>query len=72
MQINVYENEIVKNLIRYTRYKVYKTRAAELNSLIIKMPSVADVNSKENQDIADIQSVGLYNKLILLLIKAYM
>jgi hypothetical protein len=53
----VYENESIKNLIRYTRHKIHKNAASKLESDDISMPTIADINPKEGMDFNKVKSV---------------
>lgn len=53
----VYELEAIQNLIRYTKHKLSKNAVALLDSEEVKMPSITDVNPRENQEMAEIKTV---------------
>lgn len=53
----VYEYDSIQNLIKYTKHKLCKNSASTLDPEEIAMPTISDVNNKDNQYMAEIKTV---------------
>ena len=57
LQKSVYTTDAVKNLVRYTRHRLIKLAAREIDSADIEMPSMSEICGKQRKPVKPIQSI---------------